>query len=314
MKIHLHPEAPSIGALTLGFLAAGLLAPDEATIYLSALIMIWSIFALGYDISFGLTGMLSFGHAAFFGIGAYAASWAMLNGNWPFTLALFVAASAGGGAALLFGLVSRRVSGLYFSLLTLMLAELISIVMTTRLRGLSGGVDGLAGVPRPRLEGVDFFNTANFYWVIFAGFCLALVVCGVLKHSPLGHALQAVRQNPVRAEQVGFDIASLRLAALGLSGAISGLAGAFLAGLMMYVSPQMLNWKVSGDVVIMTVLGGSGTLIGPVIGVALVELLREGLSAVTSYWYGVLGVIFILCTRYLPQGVAGLGTKLWRRR
>lgn len=314
MRIALHPELPVIGVLTLGFLAVGLISSEEATIYLAALIMIWSIFALGYDISFGLTGMLSFGHAAFFGIGAYAASWAMLNGTWPFTAALLVAACAGGAAALLFGLVGRRVSGLYFSLLTLMLAELISIVMTTRLRGLSGGVDGLAGVPRPQFADIDFITTANFYWVIFAGFCLTLIACGILKHSPLGYALQAVRQNPVRAEQVGFDIGSLRLTALGLSGAISGLAGAFLASLMMYVSPQMLNWKVSGDVVIMTLLGGSGTLIGPVIGVALVELLREGLSALTPYWYGILGVIFILCTIFLPHGVAGLGAKLWRRR
>ncbi len=312
--MRLHPEMPSIGALTLGFLAVGLLSPDEATLYLAALIMTWSIFALGYDISFGLTGMLSFGHAAFFGIGAYAASWAMMNGKWSFLAGLVVAAFAGGGVALLFGLVSRRVSGLYFSLLTLMLSELIAIVMTTRLRGLSGGVDGLAGVPRPQVAGIDFINTANFYWLIFAGFCITLLFCGVLKHSPLGQALQAVRQNPVRAEQIGFDIAALRLTALGLSGGLSGLAGAFLASLMMYVSPQLLNWKVSGDVVIMTLLGGSGTLAGPVIGVMLVELLREGLSALTPYWYGVLGVIFILCTIFLPQGVAGLGARLWRRR
>lgn len=314
MKMKLHPEMLSIGALTLGFLAVGLLSPDEATLYLAALVMTWSIFALGYDISFGLTGMLSFGHAAFFGIGAYAASWAMMNGKWSFMAALVVAAFAGGGAALLFGLVSRRVSGLYFSLLTLMLSELIAIVMTTRLRGLSGGVDGLAGVPRPEMADIDFINTANFYWLIFAGFWITLVFCGVLKHSPLGQALQAVRQNPVRAEQIGFDIAALRLTALGLSGGISGLAGAFLASLMMYVSPQLLSWKVSGDVVIMTLLGGSGTLAGPVIGVTLVELLREGLSALTPYWYGILGVIFILCTIFLPQGVAGLGARLWRRR
>lgn len=309
-----HPEALSIGALALAFLAVRLLFPDEGTIYLAALIMIWSIFALGYDIAFGMTGMLSFGHAAFFGIGAYAASWAMINGGWPFLAALVAAALSGGGVAIIYGFISRRVSGLYFSLLTLMLSELVAIVMTTRLRGLSGGIDGLPGVPRPQLAGIDFFSTANFFWPIFAAFCLTLVFCGILKHSPLGQALQAVRQNPVRAEQIGFDVAALRLAALGLSGGISGLAGAFLASLMMYVSPQLLNWKISGDVVIMTLLGGSGMLAGPVIGVTLVELLRESLSALTPYWYGILGVIFILCTIFLPQGIAGLGVKLWRRR
>ncbi len=309
-----HPEMLPVGLLTLIFLIAGLLPVDEGIVYLVALIMIWSIFALGYDISFGLAGMLSFGHAAFFGIGAYAAAWAMLDGGWPFSLALVAATLAGAALALLFGLVGRRVSGLYFSLMTLMLAELIAIVMTTRLRRLSGGVDGLPGVPRPALGEVDFFSNHNFYWVIYVAFIGTLIFCAIFKHSPLGQALQGLRQNPVRAEQIGFDIAGLRLTALAVSGGFSGLAGAYLASLMMYVGPQMLNWKISGDVVIMTLLGGSGTLIGPVIGVTLVELLREGLSATTQYWYGVLGVIFILCTIFLPQGLAGLGRQIWRRK
>ncbi|MCO5130026.1 MAG: branched-chain amino acid ABC transporter permease [Xanthobacteraceae bacterium] len=308
-----HSEVLTVGVLVLLFAAAPFVTGDEGWLYLAALIMTWSIFALGYDISFGLTGLLSFGHAAFFGMGAYAASWAMLSAGLPFSVGIVAAIGAGGLSALVFGFVGRRVSGLYFSLMTLMLAELISIVMTTRLRHLSGGVDGLPGVPRPQAFGIDFFNAANFYWVIFALFCLTLAFCAVLKSSPLGQALRGVRQNAVRSEQVGFNVGALRLTALTLSGCLSGLAGALLASLMMYVSPQLLGWKMSGDVVIMTLLGGSGTPVGPVIGVTLVELLREGLSATTEHWYGLLGVIFILCTIYLPEGVAGLGRKLWRR-
>lgn len=313
MTRKLHPEALPIVAMALVFLGAGLFSANEGFIYLVALIMIWSIFALGYDIAFGLSGLLSFGHAAFFGLGAYAAAWAMLDGGWPFSLALLAAAGAGALTALLFGIIGRRVSGLYFSLMTLMLAELIAIVMTTRLRKLSGGVDGLPGVPRPVFGEVDFFSNHAFYWSIYAAFVATLIFCGIFKHSPFGQALQGLRQNPVRAEQIGFDIGGLRLAALTVSGGFSGLAGAYLASLMMYVGPQMLNWKISGDVVIMTLLGGSGTLLGPVIGVTLVELLREGLSASTQYWYGILGVIFIFCTIFLPQGLVGLGARLWRR-
>lgn len=309
----LHSGPFAVGILAAIFAMAPFITADEGLLYLAALIMTWSIFALGYDIAFGLTGLLSFGHAAFFGMGAYAASWAMLSANLPFSIGVAAAMGMGGLSAFLFGIVGRRVSGLYFSLMTLMLAELIAIVMTTRLRHLSGGVDGLPGVPRPQAFGIDFFNAANFYWVVFAFFCATLVACGILKSSPLGQALQGIRQNAVRSEQVGFNVGALRLTALTLSGCLSGLAGALLASLMMYVSPQLLGWKMSGDVVIMTLLGGSGTLVGPVIGVALVELLREGLSASTEYWYGLLGVIFILCTIYLPEGVAGLGRKLWRR-
>lgn len=309
----LHSGILSIGVLAVVFAAAPLITADEGLLYLAALIMTWSIFALGFDIAFGLSGLLSFGHAAFFGMGAYAATWTMLWAGLPFSVGIAAAIGMGGFSAFLFGIVGRRVSGLYLSLMTLMLAELIAITMTTRLRRLSGGVDGLPGVPRPQAFGIDFFNAGNFYWVVFAFFCAALVFCGVLKSSPLGQALQGIRQNEVRSEQVGFNVGALRLTALTLSGGLSGLAGALLASLMMYVSPQLLGWKVSGDVVIMTLLGGSGTLIGPVAGVALVELLREGLSSSTEYWYGILGVIFILCTIYLPEGVAGLGKKLWRR-
>src|SRR5690606_4400626 len=129
------------------------------------------------------------------------AAWAMVDGNWPFSLALLAAVLAGAGLALLFGLIGRRVSGLYFSLMTLMLAELIAIVMTTRLRRFSGGVDGLPGVPRPALGELDFFSNHVFYWSIYAAFIATLVFCGIFKHSPLGQALQGVRQNPVRAEQ-----------------------------------------------------------------------------------------------------------------
>lgn len=283
---------------------------NEGVLFLICLVMVWSVFALGFDVAFGMSGILSFGHAAYFGLGAYGAVWAMLNLGLPFSVSLVVAAASGAAAALVVGIIGSRLSGLHFSLLTLMLAQFAAILMLTRLRGLSGGVDGLPGVPRPRFGSIDFSNNANFYWVILLVFVGAILLMHVLKKSPLGQALQGMRQNAVRAEQLGLNVARLRLAAFGMSGALSGVAGALLASLMMYASPQMLHWKVSGDVLIMTLLGGSGMLLGPIVGVAFFEILKEVLASYSDYWYGMVGIVFILSTIFLPRGIAGLLLRL----
>lgn len=287
---------------------------DDGVAFMLCLIMVWSIFALGYDLAFGTAGILSFGHAAYFGLGAYGATWAMLRFGLPFSAGLACAVLAGALAGTLVAWIGRRVAGLYFSLLTLMLAELVSIVMLTRLRDLSGGVDGIPGVPRPSFAGIDFFANGNFVWVVFALFLATVLGVHLLRRSPLGQALQGLRQNAVRLEQLGLNVGRLRLAAMGLSGAVSGLAGALLASLMMYISPQLLHWKVSGDVLIMTLLGGSGTLLGPILGVAFFEVLKEVLADYTDHWYGLLGVVFILGTIFMPRGLAGLALRRWSRR
>mgnify|MGYP003577219213 CR=1 FL=1 len=286
---------------------------NEGLLFIACLVMVWSIFALGYDVAFGTTGILSFGHAAFFGMGAFGMAWATLGGL-PFTAGLLMGAALGALCAWVVSLIGNRITGLFFSLLTLMLAELMSVLMLTRLRRFSGGVDGLPGVARPSWGEVDFFNNANFFWVVFAVFAAVLGACWVLRRSPLGQAFQAVRQNPVRAEQLGFGVRPLRQAAMALSGALSGIAGGLLASLMMYTGPQMLNWKTSGDVLIMTLLGGSGTLLGPIVGVAFFEILREVLAAYSDYWYGLVGVVFILCTLFLPKGLAGTALHGWSKR
>jgi branched-chain amino acid transport system permease protein len=287
---------------------------NEGVMYLVCLIMVWAIFALGYDVAFGNAGILSFGHAAFFGLGGFGLTWAQLELHWTFSGGMVAAAVLGAVCAWLFALLGRRVTGLYFSLLTLMLAELLSILVVTRLRDLSGGADGLPGVPRPVWGDVDFFDNANFYWIVLTVFVSVVAAMWILRHSPLGQALQAVRQNPVRAEQLGFDVQGLRQVAMTISGAVAGIAGGLLAALMMYAGPQMLSWKTSGDVLIMTLLGGSGTLVGPIVGVAFFEILRDVLSAWSDYWYGLVGVVFILCTLYLQRGLAGTVLRRWGRR
>jgi len=277
---------------------------SEESLNLISLILIWGLFAIGFDLIFGMAGMLSFGHAAMFGAGGYAL--ALLAPQLGFVPSLLVAAVAGAVLAFLLSVFALRVSGLFFSLLTLALAQLVYILASTKLRAFTGGLDGIPGVLRPALFGVDFFNNRNYFYFLVVVFVIGVAIMAVLRVSPFGSALKAVQANDVRAEQIGYHVQRLRQCAFMISGAYAGVSGALLASLMFYVSPQMLHWSTSGDVLIMTLLGGKGTLLGPVLGVAVFEVLKEELSQFTEHWYGILGIVFILCTIFLPKGIAGL--------
>lgn len=296
------------GALLLVALLAlaPLVVADRGALYFMTLILIWCVFALGFDLMFGVAGLLSFGHAAFFGAGAYVYALVMLKNPALMPLAVVGAALAGAATAVLVGAMALRLSGIYFSLMTLAIAELAFFAASSPMRALTGGEDGLTAVPRPRLLGIDFYSEANFYWLVLAFFALALVAARTLRGSPFGKALDGIRLNEVRAEQLGFDVKRHKLAIFAISGLFSGVAGALLGGLMQFVNIQALHWSTSGDVVMMTLLGGVGTLYGPIIGVIVFETLKEIFSSWTVHWYGLLGVLFILVTMYLPDGIHGL--------
>jgi branched-chain amino acid transport system permease protein len=295
-----------MATLVMVMIAVPFLEPGEETLNLVSLILVWGLFAVGFDIVFGVTGMLSFGHGALFGVGGYALTLLTSRYGVPFMAALFVGGIAGAIVAFAFSLFALRVSGLFFSLLTLALAQLLFILASTKLRAITGGLDGIPGVPRPVMFGIDFYANNNFYLVLVAIFLLGIGIAGLLRISAFGVALRAVQANDVRAEQLGFNVQRLRQWAFMVSGFYAGLSGGLLASLMFYVSPQMLHWTTSGDVVIMTLLGGKGTLLGPVFGAAVFEILKEKLSQATEHWYGVLGIVFILTTIFLPRGIAGL--------
>jgi branched-chain amino acid transport system permease protein len=280
--------------------------PSEQWVNLVSLILIWALFAIGFDLVFGVTGMLSFGHAAMLGTGGYALTVLTLSCQLAFLPALLAAAVTGALLAFCMGLFALRVSGLFFALLTLALAQMMYILASNKLRALTGGVDGIPGVPRPDLFGVNFYDNRNYYAFIVVVFLIGLAVMALLRASPFGRALRAVQANDTRASQLGHNVHALRQSAFVVSGAYAGISGALLASLMFYISPQMLHWTTSGDVLIMTVLGGKGTLLGPILGVAVFELLKEELSQVTQYWYGILGLIFIFATIFLRNGIAGL--------
>lgn len=285
---------------------APLIVKDQGHLYFMTLIMIWCVFALGYDMVFGVTGMLSFGHAAFFGVGSYVFALIVLKNPALFPVAIIAAGLAGGAVALLVAALALRLSGIYFSLMTLAIAELFFFAASSPLRALTGGEDGITGVPRPTFFGVNFIDDARFYLLVVGFFALALLVSRMLRNSPFGKALMGLRVNEVRSDQVGFNVKRLKLAAFAISGVYSGIAGALLGSLMQFVNPQGLYWSTSGDVVIMTLLGGIGTLYGPVLGVVVFEVLKEALSSRTVHWYGILGLIFIVATMFMPKGIHGM--------
>lgn len=286
---------------------------DRGTLYFITLILIWSIFALGFDLTFGVAGLLSFGHAAFFGVGAYAYALVMLKNPALLPVAMLAAALSGAIAAVIVAALALRLSGIYFSLMTLAIAELGFFAASSPMRGLTGGEDGLTAIPRPALLGIDFYNDANFFWLVLVAFASALLAARLVRGSPFGKSLDGIRLNEIRSEQLGFDVKRQKLAIFGISGLFSGVAGALLCALMQFVSTQSLHWSTSGDVVMMTLLGGLGTLYGPIIGVVVFETLKEVFSSWTVHWYGLLGVLFILATMYMPDGLHGLLTTLRTR-
>lgn len=304
----------AMAAIVAAMIVVPLGSASEESLNLVSLILIWGLFAVGFDLIFGVAGMLSFGHAALFGAGGYALTLLTTKLGLGFLPSLLVAGVVGAALAFALSIFALRVSGLFFSLLTLALAQLVYILASTKLRAFTGGLDGIPGVPRPMLFGVDFFNNRNYYYFLIAIFLIGLATMAILRASPFGVALKAVQANDVRAEQIGYNVQRLRQCAFMISGAYAGISGALLASLMFYISPQMLHWTTSGDVLIMTLLGGKGTLLGPVLGVAVFEVLKEELSQITQHWYGILGVVFILCTIFLPNGIAGLFTMLARSK
>lgn len=308
------------GALLLVLLLAAVPAvlQDQGWLYFATLILVWCVFALGYDLMFGLAGLLSFGHAAFFGIGSYVYAVIMVKDPSLLPLAMLSAALAGSLTAIVVGVLALRLSGIYFSLMTLAIAEMIFFAASSPLRALTGGEDGLTGVPRPTLFGVDFYDGGNFYLLVLAFFGLALLAARMLRESPFGKVLGGIRLNEIRAEQLGFNIKLNKLAVFAASGAFSGVAGALLGALMQFVNTQGLHWGTSGDIVMMTLLGGLGTLYGPIIGVVAFETMKEVFSSWTVHWYGILGIIFILVTMFMPDGIHGLivaiTSRIGRRR
>jgi branched-chain amino acid transport system permease protein len=276
---------------------------------LATQVLIFGLFALGFNLLYGYTGLLSFGHAAYYGLGAYGTGIALAKLNvgslWLGLGAGLLLASVG-GAVIGFFCLQRR--GIYFAMLTLAFAQLLYFI-GFHLADWTGGDDGLRGIPQltvglPGLS-VSLESSLAFYYFCFVLVGVAVAVLKRLLDSPFGAVLQAIRENRDRAVACGYDVNRIRLLSFVFSALFAGLAGSLDALRLTVVPIESLYWTTSGQVVMMTLLGGAGTFFGPFVGAATYLVLQDRLSVFTESWPLVIGAIFSAFVLFLPRGIWG---------
>lgn len=274
--------------------------------YLGIEVVVWMIYALGYNLLLGYTGLPAFGQGAFFGVGGYAYGLCYLNWSQNPLLGLLCGAVGGGlAAALVGGLVSHR-RGIYFALLTIACGQMFWFV-AMKSHSLTGGEDGLLNIHRPELLGLAFKDNVTLYYLVVAVLAVALVLLWRLVHSPFGKALQAIRMNETRARFVGYNVWLTKWVVLCLSGVFAGLSGGLLAIAQESAYPDVMSVHSSGYVV-MAVLIGGGTVSfwGPLIGALVFIVAREVLGAQTETWLLWYGLLFMAVVLFKPEGIAGV--------
>jgi branched-chain amino acid transport system permease protein len=278
------------------------IAPYEG---LASEILIFALFAMAYDLVLGYAGMLSFGHAAFFGLGAYTAGIFLIRVYPSVLLALFGGVMVSSVAAFLIGAACIRRRGIYFTMVTLAFAQMFYFI-AFKWTGLTGGDDGLQNVPRPDLGPLDLGPEINLYYFILVLVGLSMVVIVRVVNSPFGKTLQALRENRDRAMSIGYDVDRYRLIVFIISGFFSGLAGGCYALLLNFVPLSSLYWTTSGEVVVMTIAGGMGTLFGPALGALGIILLRDIISNYTESWSLFMGLLFMAAVLGFRGGIMGI--------
>ncbi|MGI4939371.1 MAG: branched-chain amino acid ABC transporter permease [Janthinobacterium lividum] len=267
-------------------------------------ILIFGLFALGFNMLYGYLGLLSFGHAALFGGGAYACGIAMVHGGWPWWAGVGAAILSGAGLAAIMGGLATRTRGIYFAMVTLALSQCVYYV-AFQATDWTGGENGLRGVNLTRIGPLDFLDPTTRCYVVTAFVIAALFVLSRILASPFGAAMEALRENEARARACGFDVRMTRWLAFVLSGGFCGLAGAMQALHLGIVPIESLGYQTSGTVVMMALLGGMGTFFGPFIGAAAFLLLENLVSLYTVHWQLVVGTTFIACVLFFPRGIWG---------
>ena len=286
-------------------------------------VMILSMFAISLDLLVGYTGLISFGHAAWFGIGGYV--FALLGTKYQVTDSLWLTLPAAmlvtAAAAFIVGLFVLRTRGMFFIMVTLAFAQIFYFFFHD-VKALGGSSDGmnLRGKPSAALGGwvpFELTDTNTLYYFVLVLMAVLLLFMALLLRSPLGRALQGIRENEHRMEAIGFPVFRYKLAAFTIAGGLAGLAGYLFAVLNSAVNPEMLSWHQSADVLLMLILGGMGQLWGGLIGAFTFVLLQELLSSFTKLWHLWLGIAIVLIVLFLPGGMISLAERiksLWPRR
>jgi branched-chain amino acid transport system permease protein len=301
-----------VALLAIVALAVPLLG-DTYYIKFATRIAIYGLAALSVDILLGYAGLVSFGHAAFFGVGAYAAGMLINAGVASGFVVLPIAVLAAALVALVIGAMSLRTSGLYFIMITLAFAQMLYYVAQS-LRAY-GGTDGFAVNGRMTFADIiDIKDAVTFYYLCLALLVLVVFLAARMLRAEFGVALRGGRDNAVRIEAIGFPSYRYKLAAFVISGAIAGLAGALAANLNSYVAPPgTLNWEVSGELLVMVIFGAAGTLMGPIIGAAIYLFFADILSDFTEHWMIIFGPILLFRVLFVKDGLYALLQKAVKR-
>jgi branched-chain amino acid transport system permease protein len=273
----------------------------------------FAIFACAFNLLLGYTGLLSFGHAAYLGAAAYGTGWLVKSAGWSPELGILGGTLGAAAIGLLVGLIAIRRQGIYFAMITLAMAQMVYFVWLQA--PFTGGEDGLQGVPRGKLFGlIDLSNDVTLYFVVLAVFIAVFLFIIRIVHSPYGQVLKAIRENEPRAISLGYDVDRYKLLAFVLSTGLAGLAGSLKTLVLGFATLSDAHWSLSGEVVLMTLLGGLATFAGPVIGAFVIIGLQNFLADRVGSWVTVIiGVIFVVCVLAFRKGIVG-ELLAWRQR
>jgi branched-chain amino acid transport system permease protein len=273
----------------------------------------FAIFACAFNLLLGFTGLLSFGHAAFMGSAAYATGWLVRSAGWPVELGIAAGIAVGALLGLVVGLIAIRRQGIYFAMITLAMAQMVYFVCLQA--PFTGGEDGLQGVPRGKLLGLlPLSSDLAMYYFVLAVFVAVFLFIVRVVHSPYGQVLKAIRENEPRAVSLGYDVDRYKLLAFVLSTGIAGLAGALKTLVLGFATLSDVHWSLSGEVVLMTLLGGMGTFAGPVVGAFTIVGLQDFLADRVGSWVTVIiGATFVVCVIAFRRGFVG-ELLAWQKR
>ncbi len=308
-------KAKSVGLLAI--VAALCIIPlvpglPKFAVTLLAEIFILAIVSMSLDLLIGYTGLVSMGHASLFAVGAYAAGRMALHVSDNIWLTLLAAIVVGALVAWAMGAFALRTSAVTFLMITLAFGQMI-YALAVKWNKVSGGSDGLTSIPRP--TGLFFeMDGTRLYWVNLAAMVLVYWLLRRLINSPFGHVLVGIRENENRVRAVGADVQRYKLIAFILAGAIAGLAGGLYAHYTGFVAPNLAFWAKSGEFMVMVIIGGSGTLLGPILGTGVLLFLQDVVSSASDRWQTIMGALFIIFVLFARGGIMGLWGKLTSRR
>jgi len=306
--------ATVLGVLAIAaLLVAPLVLPVFAMTLLTELVIL-GLFAMSLDLMVGYTRLISFGHVAAYGLGAYASGFFLLNTEMPLIVAVLAAAAMTGVLAIGIGWICTLATGVSFSMLTLAFAQLLYAI-AFKWTSVTGGSDGLAGIPRrPGPFGFDLFSSKTGFYFLALGCLLgSYLLCRALVNSPFGAVLRGIRENEAKTLSLGYNTRLYKIAVVAVAYAFGALAGALYSPFAGFANTELLFWLLSGQVLIMVIVGGSGTLIGPILGAAFFMLLEHQLSSYTEAWALFFGLVFIAFVLFAPEGIWGLARSWFGR-